>query len=239
MMTLNIEPNFLDTCLWSSWRYFIGRKTIAASMHASEIAALINNHSNDFPEDRKRWMASDIRNEINRHLSGYINVNIQGVCDHIDAFSVLGTFIEQHLKDNNLHLEDTHGHPEGTGVLDPRWYRWEIDLTDQSVVMTKSREYMDYGIRIFEETLNLTPWIKLAGFLDPTHKATICTSPSGAPEVLRDLVGFYYPSCSRYENEKFPHFYMVLTECQEYAKSPYSDIGIIPEAIRSVTRIHN
>ena len=58
--------SYLEDLIWMSYRYCIGRHTLAATMHAGHIA---QNSYHAIPDDRKEFMAHDIRREINEALS--------------------------------------------------------------------------------------------------------------------------------------------------------------------------
>ena len=69
-----------------SYRYCIGRHTIAASMHADTIMTLLNQNPSIMNKDRAAFNARDIRNEINRCISFKENIQIDGNEDGKDVF---------------------------------------------------------------------------------------------------------------------------------------------------------
>jgi hypothetical protein len=63
-MNVKVSAKDMDDFIWMSYRYCIGRKTIAASCHAGTIAELIFNNPKLLSKDRIEQMVTDIRNEI-------------------------------------------------------------------------------------------------------------------------------------------------------------------------------
>ena len=65
---------FEETCMWMSYRYAIGRHTIAASMHANDIAT---HFFYRLSNDRKEFTAFDIAREIDNDLRWQFNLFIE------------------------------------------------------------------------------------------------------------------------------------------------------------------
>ena len=84
--------DFKETCLWMSYRYAIGRKSIAAVSHAADIAK----HLDWIPDDRWEFTAEDILREVNQSIGWTDNLTIMGLDGYrkTDVFSVLFSFIE-------------------------------------------------------------------------------------------------------------------------------------------------
>ena len=82
--------DFKETCLWMSYRYAIGRKSIAAVSHAAEIAK----HLDWIPDDRWEFTAEDILREVNQSIGWTDNLTVMGLDGHreTDVFSVLFSF---------------------------------------------------------------------------------------------------------------------------------------------------
>jgi hypothetical protein len=83
-----LDNKAMEDFIWMSYRYCIGRKTIAAAMHADTIREFINNNPNIISENRMQFMATDIRREINHITNWCDNVHIEGTND-IDTYSML------------------------------------------------------------------------------------------------------------------------------------------------------
>ena len=62
----NKLSRYEEDCIWMSYRYCIGRHTIAAHMHAGEIAA---NAYGRMSDERTQFMSYDINREISRILN--------------------------------------------------------------------------------------------------------------------------------------------------------------------------
>lgn len=115
--TSNRLSDFEETCMWMSWRYAIGRNSIASVMHAHDIAM------NTFWRqtiDRKEFNAFDIAREIanqliypfNFHID-YPNVN--------ENFHPLERFFE-FLKNENIHnLDDLNNYKSVRYTMDGEW----------------------------------------------------------------------------------------------------------------------
>ena len=78
--------DFKETCIWMSYRYAIGRKTIAATSHAYDIA-----HNMDWiPKARWQFTGIDILREINFHIRCYKNIKVVSYGDpDYDVFSII------------------------------------------------------------------------------------------------------------------------------------------------------
>ena len=73
---LNFDPMFIDDCIWMSYRYSIGRHTIAAHSHAADIANYIYDPAE---KDRLAFYAKDINQEIYNilHINNFLD------CDYV------------------------------------------------------------------------------------------------------------------------------------------------------------
>ena len=59
-----VSNKSMEDFIWMSYRYCIGRKTIAASAHAGTIADIIFKNPDLLSKDRRETMAVDIRQNI-------------------------------------------------------------------------------------------------------------------------------------------------------------------------------
>lgn len=73
----NYLSSFEEDCIWMSYRYCIGRHTIAAYCHASDIAENVYGKLN---ESRTQFMSEDICSEIHNilHCADFINMGWYG-----------------------------------------------------------------------------------------------------------------------------------------------------------------
>ena len=85
--------DFKETCIWMSYRYAIGRKSIASVSHAEDIFK----HLDWINEDRRKFTAEDIYNEINTKagFSDNLMIDFDGH-RQTDVFSVLFEWFSQH-----------------------------------------------------------------------------------------------------------------------------------------------
>lgn len=158
--------DFKETCIWMSYRYAIGRKSIASVCHARDIFG----HLDWIPENRRKFTAEDIYNEINDKISWSDNINMgfDGKRD-IDVFSVMFEWFSQHPEVLNKDYFRTH--------------RFDVDLLTGDVdprELGKEPTY-EYGT-IFDVYSEYMDWVKLAKVLaDETYLVT--TEFEGVTEV--------------------------------------------------------
>lgn len=151
-----VNSSFFEDLLWMSYRYCIGRHTIAAHSHAGEIA---KNAYHVLSEDRKFFMAHDIRKEINDVLHLKKNVRCLDYRNHIynDGVSLI---IEETINKYGKQL------PNGFD-----FDHYEYDINNGKVKVIEWGEgildYQKFTVA-YEELL---PWIKLANAFDSScHK---------------------------------------------------------------------
>lgn len=153
---------YYEDLIWMSYRYCIGRKTIAAHSHAGNIARYSFNH---LSEDRKKFMAHDIRREINDVLHFRDNVSVLDYRQHLpeDAFSII---ISDTIDRKGEIL------PEG---YDFDEYNYKID---NGIINVERNEKVSkpYSSKLVHEASDLLPWIKLANALDKTCHRKITVS---------------------------------------------------------------
>lgn len=92
---------FEETCMWMSYRYAIGRHTIASSMHANDIGT---HFFYRLSNDKKEFTAFDIAREIDNILRINFNLYIDHPNDNINyhPFELLMEFIKnENIKDLN------------------------------------------------------------------------------------------------------------------------------------------
>lgn len=148
--------DFKETCIWMSYRYAIGRKSIASVSHAEDIFK----HLDWISEDRRKFTAEDIYNEINTKagFSDNLMISFDG-SRQTDVFSVLFEWFSQHpeLCTSEYYRNHFFSVDLTTGDVDPR----ELDKPTYEY-STIFHEYSDYE-----------GWIKLAKILsDETYIVT-------------------------------------------------------------------
>lgn len=214
--------DFLDTCLWSSCRYFIGRHTIAAACHAPDIARFLIKYPDAIPEGRKKQLALDIRREINdriRWVGGVSVTSPDGREGQEDAATLWFRAIEKAWENQSE-------------PINPFDYQWDIYIPQQEARCVGPKKDSSVAwFSLHELVTDLTPWIKLAGFLDPTHIIRL----RGANGEEKEVDGFYYPVLDWYQDKKKIH--MRLCTLEAYKNNPSIQVYIDEKAIASVKKI--
>lgn len=149
--------DFKETCIWMSYRYAIGRKSITSVSHAEDIFK----HLDWISEDRRKFTAEDIYNEINTKagFSDNLMISFDG-SRQTDVFSVLFEWFAQHpeLCTSEYYRNHVFRVDLTTGDVDPR----ELD-----------KPTYEYGT-IFHEYSDYEGWIKLAKILSgETYDVTV------------------------------------------------------------------
>lgn len=154
--------DFKETCIWMSYRYAIGRKTIAATSHAYDIA-----HNMDWVQKEKwQFTGIDILREINSHIRCYKNIKVVSYGDpDYDVFSIIFEWFLNNPQDDNVEYFMTH--------------KWDIDTlhgTVKSVTELSEeekpvrKEGIYYEANIFSEYSDYKGWIKLANMFLENYK---------------------------------------------------------------------
>ena len=196
--------DFKETCIWMSYRYAIGRKTIAAVTHAEDIAR----HIDWIPENRREFTAEDILRTINGQTNWmFKNVKVFGIEAQYDVFSVIFEWFY------NNPQEDMENY-----FMEHIWY---VDLKAGEVYKIESRpdapqrnEYGHYtDSTLYSEYHDYLPWIKLAKFIKgATHEVTLNSTNEVIPATCWiDVVhvGENKEIKIKYSNAKeFPKWYI-------------------------------
>lgn len=154
----------IEDFIWMSYRYCIGRHTIAAAMHADTIASLIQNNPDILSSDRKSFMVKDIRNEIAGVLNWKKCLQLEGNHDNKDVFSILMYELNKYPeKKKKVFYVDVE-----TDVI----YRVDSDTTLYEFE-TPDSDYTD-----------LIPWVKLANWLDESCHRVITVEFDGKKQEI-------------------------------------------------------
>lgn len=158
------DLDFFEDCLWMSYRYCIGRQTIAAHGHAGDIA---QNAYHVLSDERKSFMASDIRREINDVINGCNNIKCYDYSNHIvqDGLSTLLYSASENL-DKDVDLDD---------------YSYEVDGQNVKIELSK-RDNESYYKKLSYLYSDLIVWIKLANAFDKDCHKTIVIEYDGKVE---------------------------------------------------------
>lgn len=165
--SINISNSSLEDMIWMSYRYCIGRHTIAAAHHAETIHSVIKSNPDLLTPERKHFMALDIRREITSQIAFRSNVYIEG-CGDFDAYSLL--LIEGSPYMDNMNVEF---------ILDS--YKNELRVNEESDF---NHEAID------KDYIDLIPWVRLANYLDTSTHRKIHTNFNGD---IQEYVCYQYP----------------------------------------------
>lgn len=149
----SISKSYLDDFIWMSYRYCIGRHTIAAACHADTIKSAIEQNKETFSEDRLGFYARDIRDCINSILHWRKDVCIEGFNHNFDAYSALLYEVSKHDNPNEL--------------------KFTIDTATQTIYtdpLSKKQTKTDYDYH------DLIRWTKLANYLDVSCHRIVVTN---------------------------------------------------------------
>ena len=172
-----ISNSRMEDFIWMSYRYCIGRKTIAACTHADTIADLIIRNPRILSDDRIAFMAKDIRREINNAVNFKKSLYIDNDRDGQDVYSTLlyalNLFEDRKKKvfyfdAKTMTIYDTK--------VDPTLYEFE----------TPDSDYTD-----------LIPWVKLANWLDEYCHRVITVEFDGKKQ---EIECYPYPLSVRNED---------------------------------------
>ena len=155
--------DFKETCIWMSYRYAIGRKSIASVSHAEDIAR----HIDWIPEDRREFTARDIIREINDKIKWYKNIHIDSYTnDECDIFTVIFEWFLNNPQEDPQKFFAEH--------------EWYVNLSKGEVVAQEREnppqreKYGYYQDDIFTDYHNYKGWVNLAKFLKgTTHNVTV------------------------------------------------------------------
>ena len=149
------DETLLEDLIWMSYRYCIGRKTIAACTHADNLVSIVDNLS----DSRRIFMARDIRREINDNIRWKSNITINGYNDIYDGYSLVCKYIMDH--------------PE---IKDDTDYHFYIDVDNGNVEAEEEiKQDGKYYSSIFDDYGDMLPWIKLYHYLDINKHFNVIT----------------------------------------------------------------
>lgn len=139
---LKVSNTSMEDFIWMSYRYCIGRHTIAAAHHAETIHSVIKSNPDLMSNEKKAFNAKDIRREITSQIAFRSNVYIDG-CGDFDAFTLLLI--------------------EGSKYKD----RDNVKFVLNSYTNELSVEESDSKYEAFDKDyIDLIPWVRLANYLD-------------------------------------------------------------------------
>lgn len=202
-----IIPNasLFEDLIWMSYRYCIGRKTIACCMHADELVSIVD----QLPPKRRAFMAEDIRREINHIANLKVNVSIEGYKDNYDAYSLVWEYLLRH--------------PE---IKDDTKYHWYINIADGKVEIEKEekKEHLYYE-SFLNNYCDMERWCKLASYLDTNKHLKICIDYDGKEEEL-----ICFQSMMVWGNRISKHYVPV----ERYRETPFRCQYVAPQFITKI-----
>ena len=164
--TITISNDRMEDFIWMSYRYCIGRHTIAAAYHAEVIRELILNNPDCMSEERKSFMATDIRRQINDLVCWRSNVYVEGPRDN-DLYSLI------------LYKGSENPNEKVKYIIDEYHNTITTEPCENDKYVPHDKDYED-----------IIRWIKLANILDKTTHRIITTNYKGD---VKDIVCYPYP----------------------------------------------
>ena len=167
---MEIGTKALEDLIWMSYRYCIGRKTIAASSHAGTIADIIFKNPKFLSKDRLEIIVEDIRRSIFDVIKWNKHVKVEG---HYAVDNWSWDFYSELL----LASQKCPYPCEAIYYIDittrnVTWYRDENSIN-------KYAESFDYMYH------DLISWVKLANALDETCHKDITVNIEGKEHIIR------------------------------------------------------
>ena len=185
--TKKMLSSFEEDCIWMSYRYCIGRSSIAAQMHAGAIAEHVYDK---LTPERLEFMSEDICREIYDKLkwNGLVNMGWYGNIpkEHFKPLDVVYKIFKTEGIDSIDKIRDIKN-------LRIEWDRECNDYIHDITWVNLDSKIKDYGTTSFTLFHDLETWQKLANFLDiRTHK--FC-------RLIDDSIVEYYEYWRSYYNE--------------------------------------
>lgn len=164
--TITISNDRMEDFIWMSYRYCIGRHTIAAAYHADVIRGLIMDNPDCLSEDRKAFMAIDIRRQINDLVCWRSNVYVDGPRD-ADLYSlILYKGSEKPNEKVKFYVDEFYNTVTTEPCEDDKYVPYDNDYED------------------------IIRWIKLANILDKSTHKIITTNFNGE---IKNVECYPYP----------------------------------------------
>ena len=148
---LKISSSQLEDFIWMSYRYCIGRHTIAASMHANTISKVLNENPDVLGKEKIDFMVKDIRTSILDIIRWYPNVKVTGSFDcSWDMYSKLLAVMSICPNPNNV--------------------IYTINLSEQTITWEESEKTFGSIDKFYHDII---PWVRLANLLDSNNYAEV------------------------------------------------------------------
>lgn len=161
-----VGPKSMEDFIWMSYRYCIGRQTIAAYAHADTIARVFRDNPQLLSDERKLFMSQDIMREITNKINWRHDVTLDMNYDIFDY----GVFLVQ-----------------ATGLKMKPGTHYNVDIEG---ITTSEPSESGYHSPIDSDYNDLIGWLKLAYALDPKYHSKITTKFNGE---INDDICIQYP----------------------------------------------
>lgn len=211
--TINPERCDLDSFIWMTYRYAIGRKSIACASKPADIVNLLHQIPGYLSVERKKFMARDIRGCISDSLRFHRGMYVEGFCSSTDAI----TELYKEFARNAGEASDPNFFKEHTFTVD--FYNEKIYIEDKPV---------ENPVWDLWSVMDYAPWIRLAEWLDPRHMVTLMDGGTKKsicwPSISQNKAGVVVPVIK-------------YVDWDQYDKNPEHDIYFDPEQIVTVTKI--
>lgn len=211
-----VNNKSMEDFIWMSYRYCIGRKTIAASAHAGTIADIIFKNPNLLTQDRKEFMAQDIRQCVLDTLKWNKRIRFENNYHWYNTNWDFYTLLLEGMRECPYPLEA----------------RYVIDMEKRTLSWEK------YGFRHNEVEIldkpddmyhDLIVWMKLANALDESCHKDIIVNHNGEEKTIRC---FPYAAWTQGEYKR------VWASVEKDANSNITQQGyVIPELITNIDNI--
>ena len=212
--------------IWMSIRYCIGRHTIAAAMHADQLAKLIG-ETPEFTEAEKKHFAQDIIRCINEVVGHGANIKIRLYNEHdrYDALSLLMEYAKNYDKPYGVWSDEVFKKSE-----------YELDCLTNNIVDIKDYEESgkwNYIHTLEELEIDLNPWVRLAQYLDPKYEV-VYKNLEG--ETVTEPAIKYY-SFNRNHPREETSINERIVPVHIYEENPYRGTYLAPEFILKVNKL--
>lgn len=211
------NKSYHEDLIWMSYRYAIGRHTIAAHQHALNIAKY--EHDN-FTKEEKKHFAIDIRQCIEDNLRfGEYNVSIDYSILQDDRRPL--EFLLQYFIDNpNWYIDDNY-----KGLIISR------DSSTDKITYTQKKSDT-YNCKPFSMMYleDLLVWMDLASYFDEDNYKTCKVDYNGEIKEIAYFDSYIY---YQNKNDKLPYWKKVKKPVNEYIKYLGTDC-YIPDDIKII-----
>lgn len=165
--------SYEESCMWMSYRYCIGRKTIAASMHAHDIAV---NCYKRMTDERSKFTAFDIKREIGNILGIVFNFHSSNLNEDniIDPIFALFMFID------NYNITDLNDITKKYSYIK---YGYDNDNFLNFEVTENTKETIHYDI-YKTEIIDLFEWDDLSNLFDLDKHIKVITKDGSEIECF-------------------------------------------------------